>query len=82
VASPNVPVENHNTHIIADFSTSRRLTRNVVRALGYFHPMTVACVVDVSEEHAASFFRVEVSRVSECCVVLCRLAVQQVDGPL
>jgi hypothetical protein len=52
VTSPNVPVENRkhtetNTDIITDFSTSRRLICNVVRALEYFHPMTVACVVDV-----------------------------------
>jgi hypothetical protein len=80
VTSPDVPVGKHSetkTNIITGVS----LSLNAVRALGYFLRVVVG-FVDVSEEYAAPFFRVDVNRVSECCVMLRRLAVKRTLGPV
>jgi hypothetical protein len=56
--------------VITDFSVSLWLIIDVNSVLGLLHLVVVDDVANISELHAASFFRVKVCWLVNCCVYI------------
>jgi hypothetical protein len=64
VVYPSLLAQQSVTHPLSCLnSTAADMYKEADHVLCYWHSVVVGCVADVSEEHAASIFRVEVSGV-------------------